>query len=168
MVATGCSRISFRASSQSAAQRSGFHPFQRSGGNVDWRLPATGNLAPGHDNDAFAKLLSGEVSSLLESPSILLRSRLRSKVLAALDSTAGDRLPTEEMPIAQEDLGTPEEQEEMLKQFLELDQPLQVQSQEKGLLGVRKAQVKLAAYYLSADEEERGRAAGRHRGGEDE
>lgn len=48
-------------------------------------------------------------------------------------------------------------QDEMLKQFLELDQPLQVQSQEKGLLGVRKAQVKLAAYYLTVEEEAKAR-----------
>lgn len=48
-------------------------------------------------------------------------------------------------------------EEQMLAQFLELDQPLQVQSQEKGLLGVRKAQVKLAAYYLSKGEEHKAR-----------
>jgi hypothetical protein len=41
------------------------------------------------------------------------------------------------------------EQDEMLSQFLELDQPLRDKSQEKGLLGVRKAQVKLATYYLT-------------------
>lgn len=50
-----------------------------------------------------------------------------------------------------------EQQDEMLEQFLELDQPLEVQSQEKGLLGVRKAQVKLAAYYLAEGEEEKAR-----------
>jgi hypothetical protein len=44
-------------------------------------------------------------------------------------------------------------QDEMLAQFLELDQPLRDTSQEKGLLGVRKAQVKLAAYYLTAGDE---------------
>jgi Predicted membrane protein (DUF2254) len=46
---------------------------------------------------------------------------------------------------------------EMLEYFLELDRPLAVRSQEKGLLGVRKAQVKLAAYYLLRDEEEKAR-----------
>lgn len=46
-----------------------------------------------------------------------------------------------------------EEEGEMLELFLELDQPLRVRNQEKGLLGVRKAQVKLAAYYLSVGEE---------------
>ncbi len=46
---------------------------------------------------------------------------------------------------------------DMLAQFLELDQPLKVQSQEKGLLGVRKAQVKLAAYYLSVNEQQKAR-----------
>jgi hypothetical protein len=37
---------------------------------------------------------------------------------------------------------------DMLELFLELDRPLRVRSQESALLGVRKAQVKLAAYYL--------------------
>ena len=36
----------------------------------------------------------------------------------------------------------------LLDEFLELDQPLVDRRQEKGLLGVRKAQVKLACYYL--------------------
>jgi hypothetical protein len=49
------------------------------------------------------------------------------------------------------------EEHAMLAEFLELDQPLQVRSQEKGLLGVRKAQVKLAAYYLSQGEAEKAR-----------
>jgi len=40
--------------------------------------------------------------------------------------------------------------EEMLAMFLELDQPLRVKRQESGLQGVRKAQVKLACYYLAA------------------
>lgn len=44
--------------------------------------------------------------------------------------------------------GIPEEQQ-MLADFLELDRPLRARSQEAALLGVRKAQVKLAAYYLS-------------------
>jgi hypothetical protein len=47
------------------------------------------------------------------------------------------------------------EEEAMLKQFLELDRPLRVRSQEGALLGVRKAQVKLAAYYLMKGEERR-------------
>jgi len=46
-----------------------------------------------------------------------------------------------------------EQQAEMLDEFLLLDQPLRVKSQEKGLLGVRKAQVKLAAYYLNVGEQ---------------
>ena len=50
-----------------------------------------------------------------------------------------------------------EQQDEMLKLFLELDQPLRVKKQESGLLGVRKAQVKLAAYYLSVGEEQKAR-----------
>ncbi len=52
--------------------------------------------------------------------------------------------------------GTAEE-DEMLAVFLDLDQPLQVKKQEQGLLGVRKAQVKLAAYYLEAGEEAKAR-----------
>lgn len=45
------------------------------------------------------------------------------------------------------DLGLDVE-EPMLESFLELDRPLRTQSQESALVGVRKAQVKLAAYYL--------------------
>jgi hypothetical protein len=45
------------------------------------------------------------------------------------------------------------EESAMLKEFLELDQPLLARSQEKGLLGVRKAQVKLASYYLRTQQE---------------
>jgi hypothetical protein len=49
------------------------------------------------------------------------------------------------------------QESEMLGEFLELDQPLLAQSQEKGLLGVRKAQVKLASYYLLHAQEEKAR-----------
>ncbi len=52
--------------------------------------------------------------------------------------------------------GAPEE-EAMLAQFLELDRPLRVSIQESALLGVRKAQVKLAAYYLMRGEQEKAR-----------
>jgi hypothetical protein len=45
----------------------------------------------------------------------------------------------------------------MLRQFLELDRPLRVSSQESALLGVRKAQVKLAAYYLAQGERDKAR-----------
>jgi hypothetical protein len=58
------------------------------------------------------------------------------------------------------ELGVPEERE-MLADFLELDQPLRVRSQEKALLGVRKAQVKLAAYYLLNGHEEQARLIAR-------
>ena len=51
--------------------------------------------------------------------------------------------------------GAPEESL-MLEMFLELDRPLPV-GKEKALLGVRKAQVKLAAYYLEQDEQEKAR-----------
>ncbi len=56
--------------------------------------------------------------------------------------------------------GAPEE-EEMLSYFLELDRPLRVSSQESALLGVRKAQVKLAAYYLTRGEDEKARRISR-------
>jgi hypothetical protein len=49
------------------------------------------------------------------------------------------------------------DEDAMLRQFLELDRPLRVSSQESALLGIRKAQVKLAAYYLAAGETERAR-----------
>lgn len=38
----------------------------------------------------------------------------------------------------------------MLAMFLELDQPLRVKRQESGLQGIRKAQIKLACYYLAS------------------
>lgn len=44
--------------------------------------------------------------------------------------------------------------DELLAQFLELDQPLRAKRQEGGLVGIRKAQVKLACYYLAAGAEE--------------
>jgi hypothetical protein len=50
---------------------------------------------------------------------------------------------------------------DMLKQFLELDRPLRVSSQESALLGVRKAQVKLAAYYLMRGDEAKARTISR-------
>ncbi len=56
--------------------------------------------------------------------------------------------------------GSPEE-EAMLAQFLELDRPLRVSSQENALLGVRKAQVKLAAFYLMRGEQQKARRIAR-------
>lgn len=46
---------------------------------------------------------------------------------------------------------------EILREFLELDRPPFVRDQEKALMGVRKAQVKLAAYYIANGEEGRAR-----------
>lgn len=46
----------------------------------------------------------------------------------------------------------------ILGEFLELDRPPFVRGNDKALLGVRKAQVKLAAYYLATDQEDRARA----------
>jgi len=54
-------------------------------------------------------------------------------------------------------LGSPAEQP-ILTEFLELDRPPFVRSQELALLGVRKRQTKLAAYYLAAGLPERARA----------
>ena len=55
------------------------------------------------------------------------------------------------------ELGSPAEQG-ILAEFLELDRPPFVRGKEKALLGVRKAQVKLAAYYLVSDQAVRARA----------
>jgi hypothetical protein len=49
------------------------------------------------------------------------------------------------------------EEDGMLGHFLDLDRPLRTQSQESALLGVRKAQVKLAAYYLAKGVEDKAR-----------
>ncbi len=58
-------------------------------------------------------------------------------------------------------LATPEPRaaldDELLALFLELDQPLRLRKQEHHLQGVRKAQVKLACYYLSVGEPARAR-----------
>jgi hypothetical protein len=45
------------------------------------------------------------------------------------------------------------EDEHLLPHFLQLDQPLRARRQEQGLLGIRKAQVKLAAYYLTVGDD---------------
>jgi len=47
--------------------------------------------------------------------------------------------------------------DDMLGLFLDLDQPLRQRKQEVGLQGIRKAQVKLACYYLEAGEPSRAR-----------
>jgi hypothetical protein len=54
-----------------------------------------------------------------------------------------------------------EHEEAMLSQFLQLDRPLRVSAQESALLGVRKAQVKLAAYYLMRGMEDKARLISR-------
>jgi hypothetical protein len=48
-------------------------------------------------------------------------------------------------------------EEELLSDFLQLDQPLDSESQERALLGVRKAQVKLACFYLERGREHQAR-----------
>jgi hypothetical protein len=57
--------------------------------------------------------------------------------------------------------------DEILAMFLELDQPLRVKRQESGLQGVRKAQVKLACYYLAAGIEDRAARIAADMAGED-
>ena len=57
-------------------------------------------------------------------------------------------------------------EKEILSEFLGLDRPPFVKGQEKALLGVRKAQVKLAAYYLVSGQEERARTIARDMNGE--
>ncbi|MBN1612125.1 MAG: DUF2254 domain-containing protein [Polyangiaceae bacterium] len=54
------------------------------------------------------------------------------------------------------ELDAPSERQ-LLDAFLQLDRPLASRAQEKALLGVRKAQAKLAAYYLVRGEEEKAR-----------
>ena len=55
----------------------------------------------------------------------------------------------------------------MLEMFLELDQPLRVKKQESGLQGIRKAQIKLACYYLAIGAEERAKLIALDMAGED-
>ena len=54
-----------------------------------------------------------------------------------------------------------EQEDAMLSQFLLLDRPLRVSAQESALLGVRKAQVKLAAFYLMRGMEDKARLISR-------
>jgi hypothetical protein len=54
-----------------------------------------------------------------------------------------------------------EHEDAMLAQFLELDRPLRESAQESALLGVRKAQVKLATYYLMRGSEDKARLISR-------
>lgn len=58
------------------------------------------------------------------------------------------------------EISSPAEQA-ILNEFLQLDRAPFVRAQEKALIGVRKAQVKLAAYYLSNNNEMRARAIAR-------
>jgi hypothetical protein len=55
----------------------------------------------------------------------------------------------------------------MLTMFLELDQPLRMKKQESGLQGVRKAQIKLACYYLAVGAGERAKQIAADMAGED-
>lgn len=55
------------------------------------------------------------------------------------------------------EIGSPQE-DVLVKIFLEVDRPGEARAQEQALKGVRKAQAKLATYYLSVGAEERARA----------
>ena len=55
----------------------------------------------------------------------------------------------------------------MLAMFLELDQPLRLKRQEAGLQGIRKAQIKLACYYLLAGADDRASRIAADMAGED-
>ena len=55
------------------------------------------------------------------------------------------------------ELASPSE-EGMLAEFLQLDRPPFIRGQDKALVGARKAQVKLAAYYICSGQEDRARA----------
>ena len=57
--------------------------------------------------------------------------------------------------------------DKMLAMFLELDQPLRLKRQESGLQGIRKAQIKLACYYLSVGADERAHKIAADMAGED-
>jgi hypothetical protein len=57
--------------------------------------------------------------------------------------------------------------DQMLDMFLELDQPLRVKKQEAGLQGIRKAQIKLACYYLAVGATERAKKIADDMVGED-
>ena len=57
--------------------------------------------------------------------------------------------------------------QQMLAMFLELDQPLRAKRQEAGLQGIRKAQIKLACYYLAAGAEVRAQKIAVAMAGED-
>jgi hypothetical protein len=57
--------------------------------------------------------------------------------------------------------------EKMLAMFLELDQPLRLKRQEAGLQGIRKAQIKLACYYLADGVEDRAAQIAADMAGED-
>jgi hypothetical protein len=57
--------------------------------------------------------------------------------------------------------------EEMMSMLLELDQPLRARRQESALQGIRKAQIKLACYYLSQGMPERARRIAEDMAGEE-
>lgn len=57
--------------------------------------------------------------------------------------------------------------DQMLALFLELDQPLRAKRQESALQGIRKAQIKLACYYLSVGAEDEARRIAQDMAGED-
>ena len=63
--------------------------------------------------------------------------------------------------------GPSELDDQMLALLLELDQPLRLKRQEAGLQGIRKAQIKLACYFLASGDEPRARLIANDMAGED-
>ena len=57
--------------------------------------------------------------------------------------------------------------ERLLEMFLDLDQPIRLKKQETGLQGIRKAQLKLACYYLAVGADDRARKIAADMAGED-
>ncbi len=81
-------------------------------------------LRPGRQpfRSLASRLLTGEASSVMESAAWLLRSRLRSKVLKAVDTENPAEPSADDQHDGSEDLSTPEEQEQALAEEL-LEQP---------------------------------------------
>jgi hypothetical protein len=75
--------------------------------------------------------------------------------LAFVTETVGYDLST--IAVLANELRSPVEQD-ILTEFLELDRPPFIRGQERALLGVRKAQVKLAVYYIATGQDARARS----------
>jgi hypothetical protein len=85
--------------------------------------------------------------------------------VSALCEFAHSHKPAMTTQVAQPGTGALDDQ--MLDMFLDLDQPLRLKRQESGLQGIRKAQIKLACYYLAAGASERATKIANDMAGED-